>query len=167
MNDLLYFKWQTKCLHSTLAPGSATVALFSGNSATVIKRGGGNRRTVPVSLGLSEAERKCFRQWLVFDQRSGGWGFNAVSVFDFLQTAQSLVRYWCWWADFPTLRLFVRKLITYKQHRSSYSTLGTWTNVWIQIIFAEQSNVLLLTNWATVSFLEMQRHFRCLDQINL
>lgn len=41
MNDLLYFKWQTGCFHSTLAPGSATIALFSGSRASVIKRGGG------------------------------------------------------------------------------------------------------------------------------
>lgn len=60
MNDLLYFKWQADGFHSTLAPGSAAVTLFSGSRASVIKRGCGNRRRW-FSLGLREAERKaCF-----------------------------------------------------------------------------------------------------------
>lgn len=62
MNDLLYFKWQADCFHSTLTPGSAAVTLFSGSGASVIKRGGGNRRC-RFSLGLRETERNaCFLQ---------------------------------------------------------------------------------------------------------
>lgn len=104
--------------------------LFSGSEASVIKRGGGNRRC-RFSLGLREAERNaCFcrsKPRLVFDQRAASWGFSALSASDFLQTAQSLVRQGCWWAGFPTFRLSVGRFITHKtqqQHQSSYLTPG-------------------------------------------
>lgn len=126
MNDLLYFKWQADCFHSTLTPGSAALTLFSGSGASVIKRGGGNRRC-RFSLGLREAERNaCFPAG-----QSHGWSLIRVrpaevsaqlSAPDFLQPAQSLVRNGCWWAGFPTFRLSVGRFVTHK-HDSSINLL--------------------------------------------
>lgn len=102
MNDLLYLKWQTGCFHSTLAPGTAAVTLFGGSGALVIKRGGGNRPWVPVSLGLREAWRNArflriqaallwseveplrfqwsFSFWFSSKQRNLWWGTGPVGM---------------------------------------------------------------------------------------
>lgn len=121
MNDLLYFKWQADCFHSTLTPGSAAVTLFSGSGASSLKEAVG---TVGAGFHLDYGKQRekhvsCrSKPRLVFDLRPGSWSFSAVSASSFLQTAQSLVRHSCWWAGFPTFKLSVGRLIMHKYDSS-------------------------------------------------
>lgn len=157
MNDLLYFKWQADCFHSTLTPGSAAFTLFSGSGASVIKRGGGNRRC-RFSLGLREAERNaCFLQveatvglWseagqLRLQRSFSFWSspnctisveaspiLNSLSGGS-LRTNTTAASIFLWWPYFP-------KCFTIILEEKQINTI-------------EQSNILLLRNWTTVSFL--------------